>query len=163
VNRSVSTLRAVVRRATTVLVSAALIGAGVSSIAWAGGATVTSGDLHAFAAGVGMDISGHAVMVRTADGKTIVSVHIEGLAPSTTYGSHVHQAACTDNLADGHFRFDLAGPAMPPNEIWPGPFTTNPDGVGNANTMAGGAAGPEAVSVVVHAPDGSKIACADLA
>jgi len=146
-----------------VLVSAALVGAAVSSTARASGATVTSGEFHAFAAGVGLDISGHAVLVRTADGTTIVSVHVEGLAPNTTYGSHVHQTACSANFADGHFRFDPAGPARPPNEIWPGPFTTNPAGVGNGNTMAEGTAGPEAVSVVVHAPDGSKIACADLA
>jgi hypothetical protein len=149
--------------AMTVLASVALVGASVSSSASARGASVTSGDLHAFSAGAGTDISGHAVMVRTADGKTIVSIHVEGLAPNTTYGSHVHQAACAANFADGHFRFDPTGPALPPNEIWPGPFTTSPAGVGNGFTKVDGTAGPEAVSVVVHAPDGSKIACADLA
>jgi hypothetical protein len=60
----------------------------------AGGAEVTRGRFHAFAAGSGMDISGHAVMVRTADGRTFVSVHVEGLAPDTTYASHVHKQAC---------------------------------------------------------------------
>lgn len=130
--------------------------------ALADGSTVTRGDFAAFATGVGLPITGRAQMVRTADGKTIVTVHLEGLNANTTYGSHVHKQACSDGEADGHYRFDPAGAATPPNEIWPGPFTTNDDGVGNANTIALGTAGSTAVSVVVHAPGGAKIACADL-
>jgi hypothetical protein len=128
----------------------------------AGGATVTRGEIAAFATGIGQSISGHAVMVRTADGRTMVSVHVEGLAAGTTYASHVHKQACADGEADGHYRFDPAGAATPPNEIWPGPFTTNGAGIGNANTIAAGTAGAAAISVVVHAPGGAKIACADL-
>ena len=126
------------------------------------GATVTRGDINAFATGVGLPISGRAQMIRTPDGKTIVTVHVAGLAANTTYASHVHAAACAVGDADGHYRFGPAGPALPPNEIWPGPFTTDDDGVGNANTVAAGTAGSGAVSVVVHAPGGAKIACADL-
>jgi hypothetical protein len=126
------------------------------------GATVTQGGFHAFADGAGQDISGHAQMVRTADGKTIVQIHVEGLAPATTYASHVHASACADKDADGHYRFDPSGPAMPPNEIRPGPFTTTKAGVGNGYTKAEDTADPTAVSVVVHDPTGAKIACADL-
>jgi hypothetical protein len=139
----------------------ALAGLAVASSVLATGATVTRGDFHAFAAGAGLELSGHAQMVRTADGKTIVTVHVEGLAPSTTYGSHVHQQACAVGDADGHFRFDPAGSATPPNEIWPG-FTTNESGIGNGNATADATAGSNAVSVVIHAPGGAKIACADL-
>jgi hypothetical protein len=128
----------------------------------AGGATVTRGDFSAFATGAGLPITGSAVMVRTADGKTIVTVHVEGLGASTTYGSHVHQLPCGTSEADGHFKNDPAGPATPPNEIWPG-FTTNAAGIGNGNATVGWTAGAAAVSVVVHAPGGAKIACADLA
>jgi hypothetical protein len=127
----------------------------------ADGAVVTRGEVHAFATGAGMDLGGHAQMIRTADGKTIVILHVTGLAPDTTYGAHVHQAACGDNAADGHYRFDPAGPAAPPNEIWPG-FTTDAAGVGNGRAVVGGTAGTNAVAVVVHAPGGAKIACADL-
>jgi hypothetical protein len=123
--------------------------------------TVAEGTFHAFATGTGLDIAGHARMVRTADGKTMVSVHVEGLAPNTTYGSHVHQQACTDGEADGHYRFDPSGPATPPNEIWPG-FTTNAAGIGNGRAVVRAIAGSAAKSVVVHAPGGAKIACADL-
>jgi hypothetical protein len=123
--------------------------------------TVAEGTFHAFATGAALDISGHARMVRTADGKTIVSVHVEGLAPDTTYGSHVHKQPCADGEADGHYRFDPSGPATPPNEIWPG-FTTNAAGIGNGRAVVQAVAGWAAMSVVIHAPGGAKIACADL-
>ena len=137
------------------------IGLFLASSVLADGAMVTRGEFHPFAAGVGLDLGGHAQMIRTADGKTIVSVHVEGLSANTTYGSHVHQQACADGAADGHYRFDPSGPATPPNEIWPG-FTTNDAGIGNGNATVDRTAGPTAVSVVVHAPGGAKIACADL-
>jgi len=124
-------------------------------------AQVTRGELSEFN-GYESTITGRAQMVRTADGKTIVSIHVEGLVAGSTYGAHVHAAACADGLADGHYKFDPAGAATPPNEIWPGPFTANDAGVGNADTIADGTAGPTAVSVVIHAPGGAKIACADL-
>jgi hypothetical protein len=108
-----------------------------------------------------MSITGRAQMIRTADGTTIVSVHVEGLAADTAYGSHVHQAACAVGDADGHYKNDPAGPAAPPNEIWPA-FTTNASGVGNGNAIVDWTAGTAAVSVVVHAPGGAKFACADL-
>lgn len=125
------------------------------------GATVTRGEMHAFAAGSGQPITGRAQMLRTPDGKTIVSVHVEGLAANTAYGSHVHQLPCGSSEADGHYKHDPAGPAAPPNEIWPG-FTTNAAGVGNGDATVDWVAGATAVSVVVHAPGGAKIACADL-
>jgi hypothetical protein len=122
---------------------------------------VTQGEVHAFATGASLDITGDARMIRTADGKTIVIVHVEGLAPDTAYGSHVHQQACANGEADGHYKFDPAGPATPPNEIWPA-FTTNAAGIGNGYASVDGTAGSNAVSVVVHAPGGAKIGCADL-
>ena len=125
------------------------------------GSTVTRGEIHAFATGFGQPITGRAQMLRTPDGKTIVSVHVEGLAANTTYGSHVHQLPCGTSEADGHYKNDPAGPAAPPNEIWPG-FTTNDAGVGNGIATVPWTAGASAVSVVVHAPGGAKIACADL-
>lgn len=143
-----------------ILVAASLALAFAPSVL-GGGATVTRGDFAPFATGVGLPMEGGAVMVRTADGKTTVAVHVEGLAPNTTYGSHVHALPCGTSDADGHYKNDPAGPAAPPNEIWPG-FTTNPAGIGNGNATVDWTAGAAAVSVVVHAPGGAKIACADL-
>ena len=150
------------RRRTGALLTVVALAAVFAPSALAGGTTVTRGDVHAFATGIGLPITGRAQMVRTADGTTIVTIHVEGLLPSTSYASHVHATACAVSDADGHYKFDPAGAVTPPNEIWPGPFTTNDAGVGNANTIATGTAGPTAVSVVVHAPGGAKIACADL-
>ena len=72
------------------------------------GAQVTRGDFAPFAAGAGLSISGHAQMVRTADGTTIVTIHVEGLQPGVTYDSHVHAAACSAAEAGGHYNFGHA-------------------------------------------------------
>lgn len=127
----------------------------------AGETIVTNGEFDAFATSSDPAVTGHATMVRTADGRTIVTVNVRGLAPSTIYGSHVHVRACADTFAGGHYKHDLAGPASPPNEIWP-EFDTNPGGVGNGSATAPWVARPEARSVVIHGPGGAKIACADL-
>ena len=126
-----------------------------------GASVVTRGEFQAFASGIGLPISGRAQMVRTADGKTTVTVRVEGLAANTTYPAHVHQLPCGTSDADGHYKNDPTGPAQPPNEIWPG-FTTNEAGIGNGIATVAWTAGGAAVSVVVHAPNGAKIACADL-
>ena len=146
---------------------AALLASVVAIIAFApmvlaDSAQVTRGDFHAFAAGVGLPIAGRAQMIRTADGRTLVTIHVEGLTAGATYGSHVHKQSCAIGNADGHYRFNPTGAATPPNEIWPGPFTANPAGVGNGDTIALGTAGADAMSVVIHASGGAKIACADL-
>lgn len=144
-----------------VALAAVALSASLAPSALAGGAVVTRGEFNAFN-GSTLPITGQATMVRTADGRTIVSIQVQGLDADTTYGSHVHSQACADGLAGGHYRFDPAGAATPPNEIWPGPFTTNAAGAGSGDTIAEGTAGPTAVAVVIHAPGGAKIACADL-
>ena len=89
-------------------------------------------------------------------------MHVEGLAPNTAIPpSHVHQLPCGTKDADGHYKNDPAGPATPPNQIWQG-LTTDADGVGNGKATVAWSAGSAAVSVVIHAPTGAKIACADL-
>jgi hypothetical protein len=125
-------------------------------------AQVTRGNFHAFN-GSTLPIAGNATMIRTADGRTIVTIQVTGLVAGDTYASHVHAAACDAGLANGHYKFDPAGATTPPNEIWPGPFTANAAGNGNGFTVADGTAGPSAVSVVIHGTGGAKIGCADLA
>jgi hypothetical protein len=132
------------------------------------GADVTKGSFESFAAGTGHadygDVGGKAVMIRTASGKTIVVVAVKGLTPGETYGSHVHKQACDDGDAGGHYSFGFAVPggALDGSEIWPGPFTANAAGHAVGWTVVGATAGTTAVSVVIHAPGGAKIACADL-
>lgn len=155
--------------ATFAALAALSIAVSTGAPATAAGAQVTRGTLHPFAAAITDptlaaeygDLSGHAQMVRTADGKTIVSVHVTGLLGNVAYPSHVHKAACAAGDADGHYKFDPSGPADSNNEIWMS-FTSDADGVGQGRAMADRTAGPTAVSVVVHAPGGAKIGCADL-
>ena len=132
------------------------------------GAEVTKGSLESFAAGTGHadygDVEGKATMIRTASGETIVVVTASGLTPGETYGSHVHKQACDDGDGGGHysFGFGVPGGALDGSEIWPGPFTANVAGHVVGWTVVGATAGSTAVSVVIHAPGGAKIACADL-
>lgn len=148
------------------LVSAA--GAAGTAAGASGGEAVTRGELVPFAAGAGGSLEGHAQMVRTASGATIVSLHVDGLVPGASYASHVHAAPCAVGAADGHYKHDPAGAPVPPNEIWPGdgPFVANPAGRANLNAVAAFTAGPTAVSVVVHdlalPSTANKVACADL-
>ncbi len=146
------------------LAAIGIVVAGVPVVAGEADSHVVKGSFHTFAAGVGqgLKISGDAVLVRTPGGRTLAIVIAFGLAPNTTYGSHVHKAKCAAGDADGHYQFTPGGSADSVNEIWPG-FTTNPWGMGVGFAQNGGVAGPDAVSVVIHAPGGAKIACADLA
>jgi hypothetical protein len=132
-------------------------------------AAATSGAFAEYASGPGLgydDISGHAQLVRTSNGRTIATVEITGLNPSTTYAVHVHALGCAD-LA-GHYFFagpvpDGDGPNA--NEIWPGPITANAAGNARGSSTVGAVAGATARSIVVHATStgGARIACADLA
>jgi hypothetical protein len=125
--------------------------------------STTRGEFVTFADGIsrGYEIEGLAVMVRTADDKTIVSTHVSGLAANTTYGVHVHNKPCTDSNGGGHYQNVVGGPVDSINEIWPA-FTTNPAGIGNGSAVHQFYARPEAQSVVVHDTDGKRIACANL-
>ncbi len=146
----------------------------MAASAGAAPAEVTRGDLETFSAGSGLayDIDGHATMVRTASGRTIVTLEARGLTPGETYGAHVHKQECRNGDAGGHYQFDPGLGLIPgavlfggASEIWPGPFTANAAGHGRGFAMVEATAGADAVSVVVHAPasQGSvKIACADL-
>jgi len=156
-------MRASKRTLATILAMAVVLMAVPAS---AGGATVARGSFQTFAdgPGLGYDVDGIASMVRTASGKTLVSVNVTGLTPGATYGSHVHNQACANGNAGGHYRFDepVVGGALDGFEIWPGPFTANPAGNANGKTTVFATAGADALSVVIHAPTGQKIACADL-
>jgi hypothetical protein len=156
-----------IRKAGLLAVAAMLVVL-MAAPAFARGTEVTRGSFGSFAGGTGHvdygDISGHASMIRTASDKTVVVVTVSGLTPGETYGSHVHKQACDDGDAGGHYSFGFAVPggALDGSEIWPGPFTANAAGRAVGTAVVGAVAGTEAVSVVIHAPGGAKVACADL-
>ena len=131
----------------------------------AGGAQVTGGDFSTFAAGPGLgyEITGHAQMVRTADGRTLTHIQVWGLDAGETYPAHVHHLPCDVNNGGGHYQHEVGGPADDVNEIWPG-FTADASGHGNGYAANDFTARPEAQSVVIHdyKPGAARIACADL-
>ena len=70
--------------------------------------------------------------VATPSGKTIVKLHVDGLAPNRAFGSHVHTRACgaTGAAAGPHYQnVPSVNPefANPQNEVWLD-FTTNASG-----------------------------------
>ncbi|HEU4321328.1 MAG TPA: hypothetical protein VFS66_14755 [Acidimicrobiia bacterium] len=154
------------RRAIAILAVTACVLIGVALPAGASRqAEVTQGELTTFADGtqLGYEVHGKALMIRTPS-STLVLVTAGDLIPGETYGSHVHNSACGVNNAGGHYSFghQVSGGALDGSEIWPGPFTANPNGRVFGLAVVGEPAGPQAVSVVIHAPGGAKIACADL-
>src|SRR5260221_11951758 len=59
--------------------------------------------------------------VEDANGKTIVTLEVEGLTPNREYGSHVHVLPCNVNKAGGHYQ-NVPGTgqnfANPDNQVW---------------------------------------------
>jgi Cu-Zn family superoxide dismutase len=99
--------------------------------------------------------------VETADGRTIVTLHVSGMEPFAAYGAHAHVHACgsTGGAAGPHFQHvpDPVTPstdpayAKPQNEIWLD-LTTNAAGEGRAKAVVDWQFSPErrAGSVIIH-------------
>lgn len=94
--------------------------------------------------------SGTAEIVRSDDG-TEVRLDAEGLEPNTEFASHLHAGSCDQPDPGGpHFKFDLDGSEMPPNEIHL-PFTSDADGHGSAEASNDQRVpDEEGKSVVIH-------------
>ena len=135
-------------------------------------AQVTTGDFQTLDDPPGVEVEGHATMIRTGDGRTKISVEVSGLEPGAQYGSHVHNQLCDTGRGGGHYQDVPAGGTTPPNELWPSSDPKNPtagliaNAAGNAsgNGTAPWIARPEAHSVVIHQTGNPsvRIACADL-
>ena len=127
-------------------------------------------------ADLGYNISGSAKLTIGASTST-AKVNVAGLDVTKIYASHLHNGTCAiPILGGGHYRNNVSGPAVPPNELWLS-STANPLGglVPNNGGVAHGdgsfpwaarTASPtltNARSIVVHEPiSGARIACADL-
>lgn len=116
----------------------------------------------------GDSVFGYAKVVRSQGG-TDAFVHLSGLAPDTTYPTHLHEGTCADH--GPHYRHDPQGGEGPPNELWPSSdpddpragVTSDDEGVATGEGHAHWKARDEARSVMVHDQDtGHMVACADL-
>jgi len=106
-------------------------------------------------------IDGRAQLTRLVDGTTQVDLVASGLGASLAHAAHVHAQPCAYQ-GGGHYKMDPAVvDALETNEIWPS-FTSDADGIGRASLSVAHLARGDAMSVVIHAPAGGKMACADL-
>jgi Cu-Zn family superoxide dismutase len=96
--------------------------------------------------------------VATADGRTIVVLHVYGLVPDRDYGAHAHKFACGPLATDagGHFQYVPGGATDPAfanaqNEIWLD-LHTDSEGDGSSMTIVDWQfpADRRAHSVVLH-------------
>lgn len=123
---------------------------------------------------LGYNISGSAKLTISSDTST-AKVNVAGLDESKTYGSHLHNGTCASG-GGGHYQNVVSTTAVvPPNELWLS-STANPKGglvPNNGGVAHGDGSSPWAArtdsltltnarSIVVHAPGGARIACADL-
>src|SRR4051794_7056912 len=157
------------RKAVTLLAVATTAIAVASAGAEKGVDKHEKGKFASFAENTALVITGHADLKRKKDA-TEVKIDVKGLAPDTTYMSHLHTQPCAENFAGGHYQDVPGGAAAPPNELWlssehqdPGMVTTDDHGHVHARGQAPWVARDQPLSVVIHAlPSKTKIACADL-
>lgn len=131
---------------------------------WTVGVTSTDGTGGAWTYNSAELPSGARVSVTATypdNGTTIVTLHLQGAAPSREYGAHAHKAGCTAASADalGHFQFvpnpnplNPTDPAYanPTNEIWLD-VHTNASGNGRAQAVVPWQpASARPMSVVIH-------------
>lgn len=95
-------------------------------------------------------LSGTAELVVSDEGTT-AEIQLQGLGPDTEYIAHVHEGGCDQPDPGGpHFKFDLNGSDMPPNEIHL-PFSSDAEGGGSATaTNEQAVPEPDGRSIVVH-------------
>lgn len=139
-------------------------GGGDTPLPEEGAAVVTSVSSGSFAPLAGYEavpIDGRAQLTRFLDGTTRVDLVASGLGANVPHAAHVHALPCAQ-LGGGHYKMDPGvAEALETNEIWPS-FTSDEDGIGRGSVTAAHLARGDALSVVIHAPAGAKMACADL-
>jgi superoxide dismutase, Cu-Zn family len=128
-----------------------------------------------------VNIVGSAKADGVAGATLTLTLEVSGMPKNTTFGSHLHKLACTDNKAGGHYQHnpapnadaggDAGGPAdptyaNPSNEAWLD-FTTDANGKGlGTTTVSWVPAMANAKAIIVHAMPtgdgglaGAKLAC----
>jgi Cu/Zn superoxide dismutase len=155
----------------TALAALALAGAAIA----APGAQIARAELAAYATAhtgvvTGSAVTADAHVVATPDGRTILRVTAEGLAPGGSYAVHVHYGACTAYL--GHFQYEHPGPATRDNEVWLD-LDANADGRASDQVQVAPFNLEQSLSLVIHqhsnpdtgpgtGPPGPRIACGNL-
>lgn len=107
-------------------------------------------------------VSGTAELERRLDGVSVVAVELAGLTPGGTHPVHLHRFPCDVLEGGGHTLLDPSQPEGEGNELWV-EVVANDAGMAARAVGVTAIVGADAQSVVVHAPDTTKLACVDLA
>jgi Cu-Zn family superoxide dismutase len=152
-NRSIAVLTAMAGT----LAVAALPAAGATPVRSSAVLGVTAGS-YVYAEALPAGARATVQSVTTGSGKTIITLHVYGLAPNREYGAHAHRLACGASPLDagGHFQHEIGGStdpayANPNNEIWLD-VTTDADGDGASQAIQDWTFAPDyrPHSVVLH-------------
>jgi hypothetical protein len=122
----------------------------------------TYGQFIALPTGPGSAATGSAELQRRFDGATVLTLDLKGLSPGGTYPAHLHELPCGVLDGGGHYLVDPGiADGDETNELWANVVA---DATGAAVRSVGftHTARAEAQSVVLHAEDGTRLACADL-
>lgn len=163
------------------IAAVAAVGLFLSSPAIAGADRVRNeGPLVSYSPAIPAGATARVQAVYDASGSTVVTLHVWGLSPNTSYGAHAHVNPCglTGAAAGPHFQNvqDPVVPSVSPayanprNEIWLD-LVTDDDGNGVAQTRVAWQFQPDrrAHSVIIHSehthtgPSDSGVAGARLA
>ena len=109
----------------------------------------------------GVDNAAGTAWLATHPDGTTVTVQMTGLQPGEKYLTHLHAKPCAEDNGGGHFKFDLQGPATPPNEVH---LAFTADNAGNGfMTVTNPRPADGAKSIVVHPAEATdnRVACAD--
>jgi len=159
-----------VRTAVPLALGATFLALAAPAVADRGAAEVrfaTAGPAYTYDSAL-VPVGSHAVVtsVPTGDGRTIVTLRVQGLIPDRTYGAHAHYLPCgsSGGAAGAHYQYDMdpavagslttastnATYANPDNEIWLDLHTNLAgSGVGRA-VVNWQVRGPGAQSVIIH-------------
>ncbi len=123
---------------------------------------------------LGADARVHIVVNGGQDGKTLVSLDINGLPASRSFGAHLHRDSCSSAFGGPHYQApDPANPvaanADADHEVWLD-FTTNAAGRGRALAVVPFEVQSGARAVVIHQGEhtmaggtaGQRLACIDV-
>lgn len=123
---------------------------------------------------IGAAAAVHVVANTGEGGKTVVTLHVEGLPANRSFGSHLHRDPCATGFGGPHYQAPdpsapVPGLADPEHEVWLD-FTTNAVGRAVAAEVVPFEVVAAARSVVIHQGDhtlpgggaGQRLACIDV-
>lgn len=107
-------------------------------------------------------LTGAAYLTRLTSGESWAQLVVSGASPAVAYPAHVHDRPCAIEAGGGHYKFDRGVmETVENNEVWL-PLTTDAAGNGSSEVLTPSGLRADAQAVVLHSPEGDRLACFDL-